>query len=65
MTAMLRSLRRSEFAFPAAITARVETVKDKLADALAIGSVAIGFVMTIVWIGCLAWLATQAIAAVI
>jgi hypothetical protein len=65
MTAMLRSLRRSEFPLPLGIAARVETVKGKFSEALPIASLALGLVVTIVWVGCLAWLLTQAVAAVV
>jgi len=65
MTAMLRSLRRSEFLLPPAITARVKIAKSMLGDVLAFGSIVLGFAMTIAWIACLGWLATHAIAALV
>ena len=65
MTAMLRSLRRSEFSLPLDISARVGTFKGKFADALPIASLALGLVVTIAWVGCLGWLVTQAVAALV
>ena len=65
MTAMLKSLRRSEFSLPLEISARVETVKGKFTDALPIASLALGLVVTIVWVGCLAWLVAQAVVALV